>query len=246
MPSPKSTWMSVLWTSPWKTTPEEGGSVCGCCFSRAEAYQSPNSGIRQPQFRPAAGSLCLCDGIPVKFPRRQEFTKVDTLQTWKVPTPKSSKVQNIVWLSASIWYSFPLKPLFTVWSSTSIKGLHTQFQKFSLPDTVKGHFPCAQGPHISVFISGSLTVLEKGQGTPCLTLDSALLLLIVKIMMANSFILQCFLLSKWSHFILYGISVWRKKQAMFVHFTDEEAEVKEGLTICSRLLQLFSCSSLGT
>ena len=28
-----------------------------------------------------------------------------------------------------------------------------------------------------------------------------------------------------------------KKQAMFVHFTDEEAEAKEGLAICSRLLQ---------
>lgn len=61
------------------------------------------------------------------------------------------------------------------------------------------YFLCVQDPRIPPpFISDSLTMLEEGWETPCLTpdmtLDSAELLF--KIMMVNSFLLQHFMLSK--------------------------------------------------
>ena len=140
-------WFHLPWSWGWHKTPRchprsppgwvssgrhperqhqrKGGQHVAAASPGPELLRAPGPGMRQPRFHP--GSLCLCDGIAVTFPGRQESPKMDTLQIWKAPTPKASKAWKIVWLSAPIWYSFPPKALFTVWSSTWIKGFHIQF-----------------------------------------------------------------------------------------------------------------------
>lgn len=78
MPSPKSTWMSVLWTSPWKTTPEEGGLARGCCVSRAGAYQSP-------RLRDMAASVPSWEPVSVRW--------VPWDIPWKIGVSKSERHQ---------------------------------------------------------------------------------------------------------------------------------------------------------
>lgn len=93
---------------------------------------------------------------------------------------------------------------------------------------------------LNLLVSGSLTTLEE---------DTRYLAwhLIRRwtqpLLMVKAFIPQHFVLPKSSHFILHRVLVWREKQIMFVHFTDEETEVKKVLIICSRLTQLISGSS---
>lgn len=118
MPSPKSTWMNVLCTSPWKTARHQrkGKSVLGYFYSRGWVVLVSGSGTEAAWLSPTAGRICLC------LTESWWHSLADRhLLRWMFSKPeghRQSKVSRFgkwsVWLSFPIWYSMPLKALFIV------------------------------------------------------------------------------------------------------------------------------------